>query len=429
MFDGRLDRRELLAGGAGLLAFAALPAFAREPLARRNSLGWRELDAFLDRFAVEKQLPGLAASIARGTDDATFLTTGTIASDNTRAVDPDSLFRIYSMSKPVTGMATMLLIEDGKLGLDQDVGDILPAFRSPRVLIDGTKSLDSRPAARPITIRHLLTHTSGLGYNIITKGPLLEAYNQAGLIAGAISRKPFPGVPDVKPAPSLEVFADRLGALPLIADPGTTWSYSAGPDLLGRVIEVASGMRFEAFLQSRLLDPLGMTSTWFRVPASETARLTTNYAVTPFGRIALDPGNDSVFSDEPAFASGGGGLISSARDYDRFLAMLAGSGAVGRTRIMTAATARLAMSNLLPPGTDTTGSLIGGQGFGAGGRVALSSEPGGRGVGTFGWGGAAATIAWVDPTNGIRAAGYAQYVPDASLGFPTAFGKTVYASL
>jgi len=429
MFDGRPDRREVVAGGAGLLALAALPAFARDAFARRDNLNWNEVDAFLARFASEKQLPGLAGSIARGTDDATFLTTGTIASDSARAVDPDSLFRIYSMTKPITGIATMLLIEDGKLGLDQDVGDVLPAFRNPRVLIDGTKGLDAHLAARPMTIRHLLTHTAGLGYNIVTKGPLLEAYNEAGLIAGLVSRKPFPGVPVVKPAPSLEAFADRLAALPLIADPGTTWSYSAGPDLLGRVIEVASGMRFEAFLQSRLLDPLGMTSTWFRVPAAETARMTTNYAVTPFGRIALDPGNDSIFSDEPTFASGGGGLISTPRDYDRFLAMLAGLGAVGRTRIMKAETARLAMSNLLPPGADTRGSLVAGQGFGAGGRVTLSGDPGGRGAGTFGWGGAAATIAWVDPTNGVRAAGYAQYVPDALLGFPTAFAKTVYASL
>ncbi|MFM9977554.1 MAG: serine hydrolase domain-containing protein [Sphingomonadaceae bacterium] len=429
MFDTRLDRRAMLTGGAGLLAFGATPAFARTALARRDAIGWSELGPFLDRFARDKELPGLAASVARGTDDAMFFNTGTLARGSARRVDPDSLFRIYSMTKPITGIAAMLLIEDGKLGLDQDIGDILPAFKNPRVLIDGTKNLESRPATGPITVRHLLTHTAGLGYTITTKGPLLDAYNAAGLVSGAISRRPIPGLPAVKPAPGLTAFADRLAALPLIADPGAKWSYSASLDLLGRVIEVASGMNLEAFFQSRLFDPLGMTSTAFRVPEASTARLTTNYAVTPLGRIAIDPGNDSVFSDPPAIVLGGAGLVSSPRDFDRFLAMLAGLGAIGRTRIMKAETARLAMSNLLPPGADTSGTFVDGQGFGAGGRVTLVSEPGGRGVGTFGWAGAAATIAWVDPTRGVRAAGYAQYVPDASLGFPVAFAKTVYASL
>ena len=382
-----------------------------------------------DTYVADKRLPGAVAALARGTDEASFLIAGTIARDDPRAMDADSLFRIYSMTKPITGMATMLLIEDGKLTLDQNLADILPAFANPRVLTDPAKSLDSRPATGPITIRNLLTHTAGLGYNIVTKGPLVDEYNRLGLTPGQVSRKSLPGFKSVVTAPSLTEFANRLATLPLIADPGAKWSYSVALDLLGRVIEVASGMAFDQFLKARLFDPLGMTSTFFQVPAGQAPRLTTNYGVSPFGKFPIDAGKDSIYLDKPPFPFGGAGLVSSARDFDRFLQMLAGHGAVGRTRIMTTETAKLGMSNLLPPGADTTGSLIAGQGFGAGGRVSIATDARGSGIGTYGWGGAAATIAWVDPTRGIRASGYAQFMPDDAMPFRTDFGKAVYTSL
>jgi CubicO group peptidase (beta-lactamase class C family) len=434
MFDAALDRRQIFGAGAGLLAFTALPAHAKRRLAspstRRNNLGWDKVQELFDAYVADKKLPGTVAAVARGTDDASFLVAGTIARDDLRAMDADSLFRIYSMTKPVTGMATMILIEEGKLKLDQNVADILPAFSNPQVMIDPAKSLDARPAKAPITIRNLLTHTAGLGYNIVTKGPLLDEYNRLGLTPGQISRKPLPGFKPVVTAPSLTEFADRLAALPLIADPGTKWSYSVSLDLLGRVIEVVSGMPFDMFLKTRLFEPLGMTSTFFQVPASEAPRLTTNYGVSPFGKFPIDPGKDSIYLDKPPFPFGGAGLVSSARDFDRFLLMLAGLGAVGRTRLMTTETAKLAMSNLLTSGIDTSKTLLKGQGFGAGGRVTISAtDPLGASVGTYGWGGAAATVAWVDPTRSIRAGGYAQYMPDEALPFRTDFGKAVYASL
>ncbi len=427
MFEAQLDRRQLFGTGAGLLAFTAMPAYAKR--ARRNNLGWEKIQAMFDSYVAEKKLPGLVAAVARGTDDASFLVAGTIANNDARAMDADSLFRIYSMTKPITGMAIMMLIGEGKLKLDQNLADILPAFANPRVLTDPANSLDARPATAPITIRNLLTHTVGLGYNIVTKGPLRDEYNRLGLTPGQISRKPIPGFPPVVTAPSLTEFADRLATLPLIAEPGTKWSYSVSLDLLGRVIEVVSGMPFDAFLRTRIFDPLGMTSTYFQVPASEIPRFTTNYGVSPLGKFPMDPGKDSIYLDKPAFPFGGAGLVSSARDYDRFLLMLAGHGAIGRTRIMAKETAKLGISNLLPPGAETTGSLIAGQGFGAGGRVTIATDPRGSGIGTYGWGGAAATIAWVDATRGIRASGYAQYMPDESLPFRTDFGKAVYASL
>ncbi len=427
MFEAEPDRRQLIAAGTGLLAFAALPAHARAT--RRDTLGWDNVQTLFDAYVADDRLPGAVAAVARGTDDARVIASGRIARDQPRAMDADSLFRIYSMTKPITGMAAMMLIEDGKMRLDQNIADILPAFKNPTVLVDPTKDLTARPAVRPITVRNLLTHTAGLGYSIVTKGPLLDAYLKLGITPASASRQRLPGVPTSVTAPSLEVFADRLATLPLIADPGTKWSYSVALDLMGRVIEVVGGMPFDAFLKTRLFDPLGMTSTFFQVPASEIPRLTTNYGVSPLGRFPLDPGRNSVFLDKPAFPFGGAGLVSSARDYDRFLLMLAGHGAVGRTRIMKRETAALAMSNLLPPGADTKGSFAAGQGFGAGGRVTIAADARGAGLGTFGWGGAAATIAWVDPTRGVRACGFAQYMPDQAMPFTTDFGKAVYAGL
>jgi CubicO group peptidase (beta-lactamase class C family) len=427
MIEAQLSRRTLFGTGAGLLAFTAFPAYAKR--ARFNNLGWDKVQALFDAYVADDRLPGAVGAIARGTDDASFMVSGKIARGETRAMDADSLFRIYSMTKPITGMAAMMLIEDGKLGLDQNIAEFIPGFKSPMVLIDPLKSLDARPATSPITVRNLLTHTAGLGYNIVTKGPLLDEYNRLGISPGQVARKAIPGFKPVVTAPSLTEFADRLATLPLIAEPGTKWSYSVSLDLMGRVIEVASGMPFDAFLKTRIFDPLGMTSTFFQVPTSEIPRFTTNYGVSPLGKFPMDPGKDSIYLDKPAFPFGGAGLVSSARDYDRFLLMLAGHGAIGRTRIMKKETAKLGMSNLLPTGADTKGTFADGQGFGAGGRVTIAPDVRGSGIGTYGWGGAAATVAWIDPTRGIRASGFAQYMPDQSMPFTTDFGKAVYASL
>jgi CubicO group peptidase (beta-lactamase class C family) len=379
-------------------------------------------------FIDSKYVPGTVAAIGRGTQAPDFLSTGALAFDNPAPVAEDSLFRAYSMTKPITGIAAIMLIEDGKLKLDQNIADFLPGFANPRVLTDPEKSLDARAAAGPITIRNLLTHTAGLGYTIVTKGPLLDAYVKLGITPASASRKPLPGQPNVPTAPSLAEFADRLATLPLVADPGTVWSYSVSLDLLGRIIELASGMSFDAFLQQRIFAPLGMTSSWFQVPQSEMKRLTTNYFGAPFGTFPIDPGTDSVFFDKPAFPFGGAGLVTSPRDYDRFLAMLMGEGAIGDRRIMKVETARLAMSNLVPAGTRME-SYVKGQGFGAGGRVTIAPRDNGEGLGTFGWGGAASTIGWVDRTRGIRASGWSQIMTMGNQPFTESFGKAVYQSL
>jgi CubicO group peptidase (beta-lactamase class C family) len=323
------------------------------------------------------------------------------------------------MTKPITAMAAMLLVQDGKLKLDEPVSDFIPGFRHMTVLTDPEHSLATRPATREITIRNLLTHTAGLGYTIVTTGPLQKAYEQAGIVPFAANAELEQKMRAVRPK-TLAAFADKVATLPLIADPGTKWSYSIGLDVLARVVEVASGMPFDRFVQQRLFDPLKMTSSYWQVPASQDGRLATNYVFVGDNRVPLDPAASSVFLQAPSFPYGGAGLVMSARDYDRFLHMLQDSGTLGGVQVMKPETVALATSNLLPAGvsyggvnatTGGTGSGGAGMGFGAGGSVTLGEDANGAGKGTYAWGGAAGTVAWVDRAHHARGTVMVNYMP------------------
>ena len=417
--------RRALMGGIALGGAAALMP--------RAALAWKvdgaglypATNAFIKGFVDRRELAGTLAAIGKGQDAPVFLGAGLQSNDSTTPVGPDTLWRLYSMTKPVTGIAAMLLIEDGKMKLDQPISDFLSLFAKMNVLnaADGPVA-DVRPAKGPVTVRQLLTHTAGLGYNIIQKGPIQKAYDAAGIVGGQASRLPLPGFATVTPAPSLAAMADRLAALPLVYEPGTKWSYSISLDLMGRLIEVVSGQPFDAFLKARLFDPLGMTSTSFMVSAKDVGRFTSNYA--PFGGalIPFDPAASSIYLDPPPYPFGGGGLVSSARDYDRFLAMLLGEGETGGVRVMKRETAQLAMSNLIADSVDRKGTFIEGEGFGAGGRVSLPTSPGGEGI--FGWAGAAGTIGFVHRKLGYRAAGYTQIMPPDAVSFQAKFGETFF---
>ena len=323
------------------------------------------------------------------------------------------------MTMPITGIAAMILVQDGKLKLDDPVSKYFPGFAKMRVLTSPDTSLDSVPAKNVMTIRHLLTHSAGLSYNIMAKGPLLKEYERLGLLPGAINDQVEAGARATRPK-KLAEFAERLATVPLIFEPGTKWSYSVGLDLMGAVIEKASGMPFDRFVQTRLLDPLKMNSTYWTVPASEAGRLASNYAFVGGNRTPIDPGATSVWLSPPSFPYGGAGLVSSARDYDRFLHMLANGGTLDGATVLKPEIAKLAMSNLLPEGV-FFGGLGGGtggttaavkMGFGAGGSVYLEDAPGGGpSKGTYGWGGAAGTIAWVDPVKRVRGTVMVQYFP------------------
>ena len=212
--------------------------------------------------------------------------------------------------------------------------------------------------------------------------------------------------------------------MPLVYEPGTQWSYSVALDLMGRVIEVVSGKPFDVFLQDRLFGPLGMISTGFQVKAKDIHRLSTNYAVVGGTPVPIDPAEASIFADKPPFPMGGAGLVTSPRDYDRFLRMIANYGKLDGKRVMTERAIRSGTSNLLPAGAATKGTFANGAGFGAGGRVGLGAQ-----AGTFGWGGAAGTVALVDLKYGLRASLYTQYMPSEAYPVHADFPMAVVADL
>ncbi|QIG78594.1 serine hydrolase domain-containing protein [Stakelama tenebrarum] len=394
-----------LAGCAPVTAPQSTVASASAPVADTR------LQALVDRYVAQDMAPGIVIAVGHGDAPPHFYSAGHISDDEGAAeAGPDSLWRIYSMTKPVTAMAVMQLVEDGKIGLDQPVSDFIPAFAEMRVLTDSETSLDSRPARHPVTIRHLLTHSGGLIYPFLGKGPLQDAYNRLGLIGGRVPPAAMAGQPA-----DLADFANRVASLPLIAEPGTSWHYSVSSDVLGRVIEVASGMAFDRFVQERLLDPLGMTSTYWTVPTSETGRFSTVYAWVDGRRVPIDTGAASDWLHPPRMPFGGSGLVSSARDYDRLLRMLANGGEIDGVRVLRTETVRLALSNLLPDGVRVVGTgtpdTAVAEGYGAGGWVYLSDVPGGVHAGTYGWFGAGGTIAFIDPVKGIRVTAMVNYFP------------------
>jgi CubicO group peptidase (beta-lactamase class C family) len=374
-----------------------------------------------DRYVRENRVPGIVGAFGVGDTPTLFPAAGRISDDaNAVPATADTLWRVYSMTKPVTAMAAMILIEDGKLRLDGPIADFFPGFARMRVLTSPDTSLASRPATTPITVRHLLTHTAGLGYSIVTKGPLLKEYERLGIVPAAVNAAAEKEARPTRPT-SLAAFATRVATLPLIAEPGSKWSYSIGLDVLAAVVEKAAGMPFERFVQTRLFGPLRMTSSYWTVPRTEVGRFASNYAFVGDVRAPVDPAATSVWLTPPSFPYGGAGLVMSARDYDRFLHMLADEGTLDGVRVMRPETVRLALSNLLPPGVvfagvgGTTGGAAAGRtpmGFGAGGSVYLADGAGGfPSKGTYGWGGAAGTVAFVDPVKKVRGTIMVNYFP------------------
>ena len=393
-----LNKRDLLKGFTCLGIAGASRGYARNS----NSERFPTVRSLITSMIGAGAFPGAIVAIGRGIGSPHYVSSGRISVDGRLAVDRNSLFRIYSMTKPITGMATMLLVAEGRLKLDQPVADLIPSFANMRVLTAPDQGLQSRPAAAAMTIRHLLTHTAGLGGGPTMKKPLKLEYERLGLVQALRSRAERLEQ-TTPPVTSLAAYADALARAPLLADPGVAWSYSVGLDLLGRVIEVASGLSFEEFLKRRFFEPLRMTSTSFQVPASAKARLASNYMGRGASLVELDPGPSSIFLDAPAFPSGGGGLVSTAHDYDRFLAMLANRGKLGGVEIMPPTAVAMGTSNLLPPAVSMRNyvGIPGVIGFGAGGSICNH----GGFNGLYGWMGAAGTIGFIVPSQQVRVTG------------------------
>lgn len=401
-----LTRRGLLRGGGALGAAALLPnwAFAAESVGAIDRQ-WPKVAALLSRYVSERKIAGGLAAFGWGTGPLGTVSRGAMGFDNPAPLGPDSLFRLYSMTKPVTGMAAMILIEEGRLGLDQKLADFMPEFADPKVALDPAKGLEARPAASQITIRQLMTHTSGLGYAIGTDRIGRELLRQ-GVVPAVVSRLQVPGLTSAVPTPGPDEFIRRAASVPLVAEPGTRWFYSMGLDILGLVIGRIASKSFAAFLDERLFGPAGMTSTFFQVPTAQAPRLTTNYGFLQGVPVPLDKAANSIFRDPPAFAFGGAGLVSSPADYDRFLQLLVNGGRIGGRQVIPERAVTLGMSDLMPQGVDAKGTMAEGAGFGAGGRVGKGDD-----AGSFGWSGAAGTIGFVNARLGLRAGLYLQYMP------------------
>ncbi len=391
-----LDRRALIRGSAALGMAGALPARAR---AAANVAGAAEIMALIDERVAARQFPGAVVALGGNNAPATFIAGGTVDFDSAARVNEHTLFRMASMTKPIAGMATMLLISEGKLKLDQPVADFIPAFANMRVVSD-PKTTESRPAERLITIRHLVTHTSGIVNE--PPGSIAESYRRLGLTGGAPS---VTASGDALPPPrSLEGYVARLAQVPLACDPGTRWLYSPNLDIAARVIEVISGMPFDLFLQRRMFAPLGMASTGFWVRAKDKGRLMTMYARQAGALVPTDSAATSRLLVKPDIPRASGGLVSTPRDYDRFLWMVVNKGLLEGRRVFPADAVALGTSNLLPPGTDMSQytSRTGHDGFGAGGMVTV----GGPRPGTYGWGGSSGTTGFANPAMKSRWGSY-----------------------
>jgi len=343
----------------------------------------------LAKFVSSGEVPGLVALVARD-GDVRVEVLGALSIGGP-PVARDSLFRISSMSKPITAAATMMLVDDGALELDAPVERWLPELANRRVLARFDAELDDTVAAtRPPTVRDLLAFTWGFGIMMAAPGtyPIQRAADELRLAQG------FP-TPLVPPAP--DEWIRRLGTLPLVHQPGAQWMYHSGSDVLGVLIARASGMTFDVFLRERMFAPLGMADTSFWVPAEKRARFATSYTVAPDGSLRENDRPDGQWATPPAFPGGGGGLVSTVDDYLAFAEMLLGR---GRVHLLSERAVAEMTRDQLTLAQKAASSFVPGffdrQGWGFGVAVATAADSWG-GIGTFGWDGGLGSVVRIDP--------------------------------
>lgn len=433
-----MSTRQLFTRRDCLTTLAAM-TLAPAGVTRSKAPAWSRVRATLDELVAERSLPGAGMAIVYGDAAPAYPAAGTIAFGSATRFDENSICRIYSMTKNVTRIATLLLVEDGKISLDQPVASVLPEFVHLRVAIDIEKGLESRPAEKTMTMRHLVTNTSGLG-NWTPASDSGEAlhklYRERGITPGNFGggrRRPGYGE---QPA-SLDEMVRRIAELPLSYEPGTVLHYSIGFDVMALVIERVTGLPYSAFLKRRLWDPLDMPSTGFQVARTNAARLTTNYDATA-NLVASAPGAVADASMPPAFRvaddratsdwlkpphllAGGAGIVSTPRDFLRYTQMLLNEGALGKARAMKVETARLATGDINPPGMAEPS-----EGVGAGTRALMRGAP----IippGMVGGGGAAGTLFWMDE----KRRGAVVFMAQVMYGSParSPFQKRLFAAI
>ncbi|CUK07533.1 Esterase EstB [Shimia thalassica] len=381
-------------------------------------LDW--IRSWMDRYVAERKFAGSSMLVARGGDEVFFHATGERSLEENLPFQRDTVARIYSMTKPVTSVALMMLAEKGLCHLDAPVSNFIPAFSEMRALVPGATDIDQTEAAAVPTLHQLLTHTSGLSYPF-NPGVLPKAMDAQDLIFRA-NQGPL--------APLVE----QLAALPLAFQPGSRWEYSVGIDVVGHVVEILSGKPLDQFFAEEILGPLGMNDTAFSVPEGSKDRFASLYTPLEGDAMALnsastgretlrmvDCADGSPFLAADTY-SGGGGLVGTIDDYMRFAEMLRQGGALDGQRLLSSNTVEFMLSNHLPGDIASMGPQsfaeqpMDGMGFGLGGAVVLDAArartPGS--VGDFSWGGMASTFFWVDRAKDLSVVFFTQLSPSSS---------------
>lgn len=375
----------------------------------------------MQRYVDQNKLPGVIAVVARCGRLVYLERFGMMDVEAAKPMQFDTIFRIYSMTKPITSVALMMLYEEGHFQLNDPVSRFIPEFADVKVFA-GTTEEGFRTAElqREVTILDLLTHTAGLTYDFFEDSPVDAMYLEADLH---------------RADRALEEMIHELVKLPLVFQPGTAWRYSMATDVLGYLIQVISGKSLDAFLELRILKPLGMVDTDFYVPEEKLDRLAAAYGPTESGGIELrDAPATSQLSKPPRFLSGGIGLVSTASDYLRFAPMLLDNGELDRTRLLGRKTIELMTTNHLPDELipiQVPPHTLHGCGFGLGFRVLVNVAEAGRlaSVGEFGWGGAASTSFFVDPEERLVGLLLTQLIPSRYYPIREEFKVLIYQAL
>lgn len=385
------------------------------------------LDEHLKRYVDDGKLAGTLVLVARGGEVGHFEPYGMADRERGLPMQRDTLFRIYSMSKPITSIALMQLYERGLMQIDDPVTKYIPEWNNQRVYVmGGEAALTTRPVNRPMTVRDLLSHQSGLTYGFLERTNVDAMYRRKK-------------IGELELNGTLRTMIEDLADIPLEFSPGEAWNYSVATDVCGYLVEVISGQRFDEYLQANIFEPLEMDDTAFHVPAEKVHRFAANYGAAPGGMRLIDDPQNSTYLTPPSFLSGGGGLVSTASDYYQFCQALLNGGELNGRRIIGRKTLELMTSNHLPDGKDLMSHALGrwaettfnGIGFGLGfsvtldpARAQISGTPG-----EFSWGGAASTTFWIDPIEDLVAIFMTQFMPSSYYNIRRELRALVYGAL
>jgi CubicO group peptidase (beta-lactamase class C family) len=366
-----------------------------------------KLDAYMAKVVADGRVAGMTTFLARHGKVVSYRTYGKKSLATGEPMTRDTIFRIYSMSKPITGVAMMILFEEGKWRLDDPVTKYVPEFKTLKVVksVDGNGKMTLEDMRRPPTMREIMSHTAGFGYGLSDEHPVDKLYREKAVLG----------------ASGLQEMINRTAEIPLMYQPGTNWYYSSAVDIQGYIVEKLSGQSLGQFMQQRIFTPLKMTDTAFYVPPAKAGRLAAVYMGNrETGKIEEAKrifGNDMpTYLTPPNMESGGGGLVGTTMDYARFAQMIANKGVLDGVRILSPASVEMMGTNMIPKdvlvsSNGTTGSRFNeAVGFGLDFMVVNDPRVAGtlEGKGSMSWGGAAGTWFWVDPTNDVVFVGMIQ---------------------